>query len=88
MKKLAQGFNTAAQDSNLGSRSRESEVLPLSHCALYCIVFISNPTGSEDNKTTKIIHTYQLRNEYQIYESSSIINIRFKIVGLKVPFTI
>ena len=34
MKKLAQGFNTAAQDSNPGSRSRESEALPLSHCAL------------------------------------------------------
>ena len=32
---LAQGFNTAAQDSNLGSRSRESEALPLSHCALH-----------------------------------------------------
>ena len=34
MKKRAQGFNTAAQDSNPGSRSRESEALPLSHCAL------------------------------------------------------
>ena len=34
MNKLAQGFNTAAQDSNPGSRSRESEALPLSHCAL------------------------------------------------------
>ena len=32
--KLAQGFNTAAQDSNPGSRSRESKALPLSHCAL------------------------------------------------------
>ena len=32
MKKLAQGFNAAAQDSNPGSRSRESEALPLSHC--------------------------------------------------------
>ena len=31
---FAQGFNTAAQDSNPGSRSRESEALPLSHCAL------------------------------------------------------
>ena len=31
MKKLAQGFNTAAQDSNPGSRSRESEALLLSH---------------------------------------------------------
>ena len=34
MKKLAQGFITAAQDSNLGSLSRESGALPLSHCAL------------------------------------------------------
>ena len=34
MKKLAEGFNTAAQDSNPGSLSRESEALPLSHCAL------------------------------------------------------
>ena len=34
MKKLAQDFNTAAQDSNPGSRSRESETLPLSHGAL------------------------------------------------------
>ena len=33
VKKLAQGFNTAAQDSNPGSRSQESEALPLSHCA-------------------------------------------------------
>ena len=32
--KLAQGFNTAAQDSNPGSLSRESEALPLSHCTL------------------------------------------------------
>ena len=34
VKKIAQGFNTAAQDSNPGSHSRESEALPLSHCAL------------------------------------------------------
>ena len=34
VKNLAEGFNTAAQDSNPGSRSRESEALPLSHCAL------------------------------------------------------
>ena len=32
VKKLAQGFITAAQDSNPGSRSRDSEALPLSHC--------------------------------------------------------
>ena len=34
VKKLAQGFNTAAQDSNPGSRSRESEGLALSHGVL------------------------------------------------------
>ena len=34
VKKLAQGFNTAANDANPGTLSRESEVLPLSHCAL------------------------------------------------------
>ena len=34
MKKLAQGFNTAAHDSNQDSLSRGSEALPLSHCAL------------------------------------------------------
>ena len=33
VKTLAQGFSTAAQDSNPGSRSRESEALPLSHCS-------------------------------------------------------
>ena len=32
MKKLAQSFNTAAQDLNPGFHSRESEALPLSHC--------------------------------------------------------
>ena len=37
VKQLAQGFNTGAQDSNPGSRSRESEALPLSHCALHNI---------------------------------------------------
>ena len=35
VKKLAQGFNTAANDPNPGSRIRESEALTLSHCALH-----------------------------------------------------
>ena len=35
-RQLVQGFNTAAQDSNTGYRSRESS-LPLSHCALQYI---------------------------------------------------
>ena len=34
VKKLPQGFNTAAQDSNPGSLSRESDAIPLSHGAL------------------------------------------------------
>ena len=34
VKKLTQGFNAAAQLSNWGPLSRESEALPLSHCAL------------------------------------------------------
>ena len=34
-KKLAQCFNTAAQDLNPGPLSRESKALPLSHCAYY-----------------------------------------------------
>ena len=38
VKKLAHRFNTAAQDSNPGSRGRESEALPLSHCALRLLV--------------------------------------------------
>ena len=42
MKKLAQRFNTAAQDSNRGSLSRESEALPLSHCALHNLDNLDN----------------------------------------------
>ena len=34
VKQLAQCFNTTAQDSNPGPLSRESEVLPMIHCAL------------------------------------------------------
>ena len=41
VKKLAQDLNTAAQDSNPGSRSRESEALPLSHCTLCVCTYIS-----------------------------------------------
>ena len=37
MKQLAQDFNTAAQDSNPGPLSRESEAVTLSHCALLMI---------------------------------------------------
>ena len=40
MTELVQGFNTAAHDSNPGPLTREPESLPLSHCALHCIVQI------------------------------------------------
>ena len=40
VKKLAQGFNTAAQDLNVGSLSRESRDLPLSHCFLNAFVCV------------------------------------------------
>ena len=33
VKKPAQDVNTATRDSNPGARSRESEALPMSHCA-------------------------------------------------------
>ena len=38
MKKLAQGFNAAALDSNPGPLNRENEDLALSHCALVVYV--------------------------------------------------
>ena len=47
VKKLAQGFNTAAQDSKPGSRSRESEALPLSHCVL--LVALQRPCYPESS---------------------------------------
>ena len=43
VKKLAQDFNTAAQDSNPGPLSRESKALPRSHCALYAYTHVHIP---------------------------------------------
>ena len=51
MKQLAQGFSTAAHDSNPGSRSRESEALPLSHCVLRI-----NTVGRPRLQTTVAVH--------------------------------
>ena len=42
VKKLAQGFNTAAQDLNPGLLSREFEALPRSHCALQSLHKLSS----------------------------------------------
>ena len=39
VKKLARGFNTAAQDSNPGPRSRESKVLPRATALYYDNIF-------------------------------------------------
>ena len=43
VKKIAQGFITAARDSNPGSLSRESEPLPLNHCAQFSSVEMHTP---------------------------------------------
>ena len=40
VKKLAQAFNTTAQDLNPGTRSRESEALPLSQRALCTLNYL------------------------------------------------
>ena len=42
VKQSAQDFNTAEEDSKSDPLSRESEALPLSHCALLWIYFRSN----------------------------------------------
>ena len=54
MKKLAQDFNTTAQDSNPGSHSRESEALPLSNCALN---ILAGPSTSRVNNLEHDDHT-------------------------------
>ena len=62
VKKLAQGFNTITQDSNPGSRSQESEALPMSHCALHEQDKMS-PVQNLVVNTCMLshIHTHQLR---------------------------
>ena len=40
VKKLVQGFNTAAQDSNPGPLNQESEVLPLAIALYKCTQFV------------------------------------------------
>ena len=46
MEKLAQGFNTAAQDSNPGPLSRESDTLPLSHGAHMHDIILGHTTDN------------------------------------------
>ena len=54
--KLAQGFNIAAQDSNSGSRSRESEALPMSLCALCKGWVVCQQAGNSLHSTYGIYH--------------------------------
>ena len=58
-KKLAQDLNTAAQDSNKGSRGREFEPLPLSHCALQRErrLILSSKNSSTSIGQLKAVHT-------------------------------
>ena len=58
MKKLAQGFNTAAQDSNPGSRSRESEALPLSYCAVQVVLSHSVPLTPSHHSSVLSLYTF------------------------------
>ena len=76
MKKIAQGFNTAAQDSNPGSRSRESEALPLSHCARFtmikrlylprCVFSVAGPIMWHALSIAKIVDDFKgvLKNKF------------------------
>ena len=54
MKTLAQGLNTAAQDSNQVPLSRESDALPLSHGA--CNFSLLVPFKSIDNNNYEYVH--------------------------------
>ena len=58
MKKHAQGFNTTAQDSNSGSRIRESEALPLNHCALQMVM--ASHVKAKFKSVINGIHVYEL----------------------------
>ena len=51
--KLAQWFSTAVHDTNPGSRSRESEALPLSHCAPQDIHRSGTTIMSPDTSTSR-----------------------------------
>ena len=51
MKKRAQGFNTAAQDSNPGFCSRESKALPLSHGTLHDVTSRRHQSYSSSGDT-------------------------------------
>ena len=64
MKKVAQGFNTAAQDSNPDPPSRESEALPLSHCALIALTncYVCNVFTCRWGSKLVIVASQQLRN--------------------------
>ena len=57
--KLAQGFNNTAQDSNPGSRSRVSEALPMSHCALQALpnpLLYSERLGTDHGRVKFVIN--------------------------------
>ena len=61
VKTVAHGFNTATLDSNPGPLSRESEVLPLSHCALQRLCNKINVKKSQSEQRTKRSNAYNKR---------------------------
>ena len=73
MKKLAQGFSTAAQDLNPDSRSRESEVLPMSHCSLVIMklherCLHSGTTGVRSIRHMALYHNFVFFEEQIVKE--------------------
>ena len=64
MKKRAQGFSTAAQDSNPGSPSREYEALPLGHCVLFTLKQMATPTGHEHEERSDV------QNDFGLFEAA------------------
>ena len=70
VKKLAQGFNTAAQDSNPGSRSRGSKALPLSHCGLQSLHKLSSLVVTASPVVTQLLLNVAV-NGLSIQSSSS-----------------
>ena len=83
-------FSTAAQDSNPGSRNRESEALPLSHCALLGPAYnLPVPTGHSllSCKLSKCIQAYI----YQFHEPHYFVCIKNSKHFIKIhstPFTL
>ena len=76
VKKLVQGFNAAEQDSNPGFRSRESETLPMSHCAGDIYFYCLDPVVAGDAASfLRLLQRHQLfsKRRRTIHEDYSVL---------------